>query len=131
DPAAPRRDGDQLNSVTFRKQLIFLVLRDRQPAHATNQQPPDRRLRASKQHHPPREGDRLMGRRDPHVLHRPSLQASMRETIHAHKGKTQIEMITGGAIWLSGGLASSSLATRHCSHSSVAISTAASTHSVR
>ena len=24
----------------------------------------------------------------------------MRETIQAHKGKTQIEMITGGAIWL-------------------------------
>ena len=56
---------------------------------------------------------------------------SMRETSQREAGKTQMEMTSGGDHRVSGGAASTSAATRHCSHSSIAISTAASTHSIQ
>jgi len=46
-------------------------------------------------------------------------------------GKTQIEITIEGIIRDRGGAPSTTLATRHCSHSSIAISTAASTHSIQ
>ena len=131
EPAAPRRDRDQLHPVALAQQLVFLILGDRQPAHPADQQPTDRCLRPAEQHHPPRKGDRLMRDRDAHVLHRPSLHASMRETSQAKAGKTQMEMTSAGTTRVNDGAASATFATRHCSHSSIAISTAANTHSIQ
>ena len=55
----------------------------------------------------------------------------MRDTSHALSGKTQIETISGGSIVAIGTLAPLNAATRHWSHSSIAISTAASAHSIQ
>ena len=50
---------------------------------------------------------------------------------HAKAGKSRIEMTSAGSMRVNGGAAPTSRATRHCSHSSIAISTAASTHSIQ
>jgi hypothetical protein len=55
----------------------------------------------------------------------------MRETIQAKAGKRQVAMTSGGIIRVNGGAAPTIFATRHCSHSSIAINTAASTHSIQ
>ena len=60
DPAPPWRDRDQLHPVALAQQLVFLVLGDRQPAEPADEQGADRGLCTAEQHHPPREGDRLM-----------------------------------------------------------------------
>ena len=65
------------------------------------------------------------------LAHRPSLHASMRDTSQALKGKTQIEMTSGGTIIENGTPASSAAASRHCNHSSIASNTAARIHSIQ
>ena len=52
----------------------------------------------------------------------------MRDTIQANTGKTQMEIANAGSIRVNEGAASTILATRHCSHSSIVINTAATTH---
>src|SRR5205085_668661 len=127
-PPAARRDWNQLDAVALGKKLVLLVLGDREPAHSADQEAADGSLATTEQHHPAREGDRLMRSRDAHVLHRPSLFASMRKTMKATTGNITTEMTSAGTMRANGGAASSSLATRHCSHSSIAISNPASTH---
>ena len=53
DPAAARRDGDQLDAVALGQQLVMFVLADREIAEPANQQPAKRRLGAADQQHPP------------------------------------------------------------------------------
>ncbi len=93
----PRRGGTRISCtrLLFGQQLIFLVLGDRQPAHAADQQCADRGLGAADQHHPPRKGQRLVDRRQANRAHRPSLQRSIRETAQLLNGKTRIEIRIG------------------------------------
>ncbi len=55
----------------------------------------------------------------------------MRDTIQANTGKTQTEIANAGSIRVNEGAAPTILATRHCSHSSIVINTAATTHSIQ
>ena len=86
----PRRGGTGISwtRLLSRQQLVFLVLGDREPAHAADQQAADRRLGAAEQHHPPREGDRLVRGGEPRscFIARAS-SASIRDTIQATSGK--------------------------------------------
>src|SRR5205085_4898323 len=107
DPAAPWRHRDELDPVAFAQQLVLLVLGNSEPAHPADQGRSDRRLRPAQQHHPAREGNRLMRSGDAHVFHRPSLQASIRDTIQAKAGKTQMEMTSAGSMRVNEGAASS------------------------
>src|SRR5439155_12127575 len=132
DPSTPRRYRDQLDPVALREELVFFVLRNREPAHAPDQHRADSGLGAAEQEHPARERDRLMRGGDPHRLaHRPSLHLSIRKTTQALIGKTQIEMTSGGSIFKNRTSAFAAAASRHCSHSSIASNTAAKTHSIQ
>ena len=44
------------------EQLVFLVLGNREPTEPSDEDASDDELRAPEQEHPPRKGDRLMGR---------------------------------------------------------------------
>ena len=85
-----------------------------EPAEPADQQRADRRLRAGRDGHPPRKGQRLVdGREAPLHLHRPSLQRSMRETTQATIGKARSRSRSGGTTVRKGSEAPMTWATRH------------------
>ena len=55
----------------------------------------------------------------------------MRDTSQALNGKMKMAMTSGGSIMAKATRAQTIAATRHCSHWSIASSTAASTHSIQ
>src|SRR3546814_6356433 len=60
DPAPARRDHRIVDAVAFGKQLVMLVLGDRQPGHPPGEDDAHRGLRAAEHHRPPAEAAVLL-----------------------------------------------------------------------
>ena len=130
DPSPTRRYDDQLDAIALGQELVMLVLGNGEPAKPAEDQCSDCSLRPRGNGHAPREGHRLMNRREaPFHLHRPSLQRSTRETNQATTGKERIEINNGGRTVRKGSDASMTWATRHSAASFASSISAARIHS--
>src|SRR3546814_6074481 len=93
DPAPARRDHRIVDAVAFGKQLVMLVLGDRQPGHPPGEDDAHRGLRAAEHHRPPAEAEVLLRlvARARGLGHARRRTRSSRTTSRAIKGNTRID----------------------------------------